>query len=65
MKKSRGELWFRVWFSLVGLGLVAAVIVVRGWPKGPALVEVIGVAGLFFAGTLGWSLYQLFHRDDR
>jgi hypothetical protein len=43
--------------------MVAAVVVLRGWPKGPALVEVIGVAGLFFAGTLGWSLYQLFRAD--
>lgn len=65
MKKPRGELWFRVWFSLAGLGLLVAVIVIRGWPRGPALVEVIGVAGLFFGGTLAWSLYQLFRRDDQ
>jgi hydrogenase/urease accessory protein HupE len=52
-----------VWFSLVGLGLLVAVIVVRGWPKGPALFEVIGVAGLFFGGTLGWSLYLLLFKD--
>jgi len=63
LKKHPKELWFRVWFSLAGLGMVAAVIVVRGLPRGPALVEVIGVAGLFFGGTLVWSLYKLFGAD--
>lgn len=56
----RGELWFRLVFSLVGLALLAFAIGVRGWPPAPALFEVIGVAGAFFGGTALWALWKLF-----
>lgn len=57
---TRGELWFRLLFSLAGLGLLAVAVALRGIPSGPALVEVIGVAGLFFGGTVIWSALRLF-----
>ncbi|MFD1344586.1 hypothetical protein [Litorisediminicola beolgyonensis] len=59
---SRGELIFRLCFSLAGLALLGAAIAVRGWPQGPALFEVIGVAGLFFGGTAVWSAWRLWKR---
>lgn len=63
MKKSRGEVLFRLWFSLAGLILLGVVVMVRGIANAPALVEVFGVAGLFFGGTLIWSLRHLFWVD--
>lgn len=57
---TRGELWFRLGFSLAGLGLLAVAVAYRGIPSGPALVEVIGVAGLFFGGTAVWAGARLF-----
>ncbi len=60
---TRGELKFRLVFSLAGLAMLAAVVVFRGVPNGPALVEVVGIAGAFFGGTAGWTLWKLFHSD--
>lgn len=48
---TRGEAWIRLGFSVVGIGLLGAVLVVHGLPEGPGLVEVLGIGGLFF----GWS----------
>lgn len=48
---TRGELKFRLAFSLAGLGLLAAALMLRGLPEGPGLIEVVGVAGLFFGLT--------------
>ena len=62
MGPGRGELIFRLVFSLVGLGLIVVAVAVRGWPQGPALVEVIGVAGLFFGGTAIWTVMKLWKR---
>ncbi|MGR3503702.1 hypothetical protein [Pseudaestuariivita sp.] len=56
---TRGELKFRLVFSLAGLCLLAAALVLRGVPQGPALFEVIVVAGGFFGGTAVWTLVQL------
>lgn len=56
---TRGELWFRLAFSLVGLCLMLAAIRYRGAPQGIALVEVIGIAGAFFGGTAIWSAWKL------
>jgi hypothetical protein len=59
LKPDRGELWFRLIFSLAGLCLMVAAIAIRGIPNGPALVEVIGIAGAFFGGTAIWSALKL------
>lgn len=56
---SRRELWFRLAFSVAGLALMAVAVSVRS-PTGPAWVEVVGFAGLFFGGTALWTLWQLF-----
>lgn len=56
---TRGELWFRLLFSLAGLCLLGVAVAYRGIPSGPALVEVIGVAGLFFGGTAIWAAIRL------
>ncbi|KNG92334.1 hypothetical protein [Pseudaestuariivita atlantica] len=56
---TRGELLFRLAFSLAGLVLLAVALFVRGVPQGPALVEVVVVAGGFFGGTAVWTLWKL------
>lgn len=56
---TRSELLFRLGFSIVGLGLLVGAVAVRGMPKGPAMFETIGVAGLFFGGTLIWTAWKL------
>lgn len=56
---TRGELWFRLVFSLLGLGLVVVVVALRGMPTGPAFVEVFLIAGGFFGGTTVWSIAKL------
>jgi hypothetical protein len=52
---TRGELWFRLVFALAGLGLLGVAVAVRGFPAGPAMVEVGGIAGLFLGGTVIWA----------
>ncbi len=64
MKPARSELVFRLAFSLAGLVLIGVVIAVRGWPQGPALFEVIGVAGAFFGGTAVWSIRKLMKQGE-
>ena len=59
---SRGELIFRLCFSLCGLGLLAIAVAMRGMPRGPALFEVFGIAGVFFLGTAIWSAWKLWGR---
>lgn len=61
---SRAELWFRLWISVAGLGILAGAIAFRGWPTGPAMFEVIVIAGGFFGGTLVWTVLKL-RRSDR
>ncbi|ETX15495.1 hypothetical protein OCH239_16005 [Roseivivax halodurans JCM 10272] len=56
---SRGEHLFRLIFSLCGLVLLVAAIVIRGWPRGAAIFEVIGIAGLFLGGSAAWSAWKL------
>ncbi|MCR9126353.1 MAG: hypothetical protein NXH82_09500 [Rhodobacteraceae bacterium] len=60
---SRSELKLRLLFSMGGLALLGAALVYRGIPAGPALFEVIGVAGLFFGGTAVWTLKKLIKRE--
>ena len=59
---SRGELLFRLAVSLAGMALLAAALMMRGLPEGPGLVEVVGVAGLFFGVTAVLSLRALLRR---
>lgn len=56
---TRGELIFRLVFSLCGLALVVVTILVRGISNAAALIEVIGIAGTFFAGTAIWAILKL------
>lgn len=60
---TRGELWFWLCVSVAGLGMMAAALAYRGLPVGPALVEVVGLAGLVF-GYLGLrSIKRLIRRE--
>lgn len=67
MKKfgpTRGELMFRLWVSIAGLGLLVATLFLRGMPTGPAMFEIIGIAGAFFGGTLIWTAHKLMQEDN-
>lgn len=56
---TRPELWFRLVFGLAGLGLLVFAMLHRGFPVGPAMIEVAGLAGLFLGGTVLWSARRL------
>lgn len=56
---TRGEHWIRLVISLGGLCLLVLLVALRGWPEGPGLVEVLGVAGLFFGGSAVMALRGL------
>ncbi len=56
---SRSEIKFRLYASLAGLAMLILAIAFRGIPTGPAMFEVVGIAGAFFGGTLIWSLLKL------
>lgn len=60
---TRGELKFRLAFSLAGLGLLGVALYLRGLPEGPGLVEVVGVSVLFFGGTAVLAIRGLLRRD--
>lgn len=60
---TRGELWFWLWASAAGLGLLALALFSRGVPNGLALVEVVGIAGLFFGYLAGRSVKRLIRRQ--
>lgn len=49
---TRGELWFWLWVSIGGFGLLAVALMLRGIPQGPAIAEVVGLAAVVF-GYLG------------
>ncbi len=59
---SRGELWFRLVFSVLGLAMMGFALWYRGVPEGPALFEVVGLAGAFFGGTAIWTGVKLWRR---
>jgi hypothetical protein len=61
---SRSEIKFRLWMSILGLALLIAAVGYRGMPSGPAMFEVVGIAGAFFGGTFIWSLWKLRHTDE-
>lgn len=60
---TRGDLLFRFWFSLAGFSLLIGALIFRGIPQGPAGWEAIGLATLFFGGTLIWTVWKLIRRD--
>lgn len=60
---TRGELWFWLWTSLGGFGLMAVALVVRGTPGGPAIAEVVGLATLLFGYLGGRSVKRLIRRQ--
>jgi hypothetical protein len=60
---TRGELWFWLWVSLFGIGLIGVAVGVRGIPEGPALFEVIGLPVLLFSYLLGRSVKRLIRRE--
>ena len=60
---TRGELWFWLWLSVGGLILMGVALAVRGIPTGPAIAEVVGLAGVVF-GYLGLrSVKRLIRRE--
>jgi xanthosine utilization system XapX-like protein len=60
---TRGELWFWLWLSGGGLALMAFALAYRGVPSGPALAEVVGLAGLVFGYLGGRSVKRLLRRE--
>jgi hypothetical protein len=60
---TRGELWFWLWASAGGLGLMGVALFLRGVPNGPALAEVIGLAGAVFGYLGGRSIKRLIRRE--
>ncbi len=60
---ARSELFFRLWCSVIGIGLMGLLVVLRGWPSGPAAFETIGIAGAFFGGTFIWTLRRIVRKE--
>ena len=60
---TRGELLFRLFFSLAGLALLVFALLFRGMPQGPAMIEIIGISTVFFGGTAIWAGWKLFNQD--
>lgn len=58
-----GDLKFRLAFSVIGLAMTAGALVYRGLPTGPGGWEAIGLAILFFGGTLIWTIVKLVRKD--
>lgn len=54
----RRELWFRLIFSLAGLGFLAGEIILRGI-AGIASAEIVLIAVAFFGGTAVWTARRL------
>lgn len=61
---TRGEHLFRLIFSIFGLAMIGLLFALRGVPNGPGLVEVVGIAALFFGVTLVLSARALLRRDQ-
>ncbi len=60
---TKGDLLFRLGFSMIGLALVAAALILRGLPTGAGGWEAIGLASIFFGGTFVWTVWKLIRRD--
>lgn len=60
---TRGELKFRLAFSFVGLVALLGALVYRDFQAGPAMVEVLIIAGGFFGGSAIWTILKLVKHD--
>lgn len=61
---TRGEMWFRLCFSLAGLALMVFALVTRGF-GGIAWVEIVLIASAFFGGSAAWCAHRLWQtRED-
>jgi hypothetical protein len=60
---TRGELWFWLFASLGGFGLMAVAIAVRGIPEGPAIAEVLGLGTVVFGYLGGRSVKRLIRHE--
>jgi xanthosine utilization system XapX-like protein len=60
---TRSELWFWLAVSAGGLGFLAVAVWVRGLPSGPAIAEVIGIAGVVFGYLGGRSIKRLIRHE--
>jgi hypothetical protein len=60
---TRGELWFWLWASLGGLGLMVFALFYHGLPGGPALAEVVALPVLAFGYLGGRSVKRLIRRE--
>jgi len=60
---TRSELWFWLWASVFGFGLLGVALTVRGIPQGPAIAEVVGLACLVFGYLGGRSVKRLIRRE--
>ncbi len=56
---SRGEHKIRLAISLAGLALMSVALATHGIANAAAMVEVIGIAGLFFGGSAVFSAWRL------
>lgn len=60
---TRGELWFWLWASIGGFGLLAVALFLRGIPQGPAIAEVVGLACVVFGYLGARSVKRLIRRE--
>lgn len=60
---TKSDLKFRLIVAVLGLALTAGALVIRGLPAGPGGWEAIGIATLFFGGTLIWTLRKLIRKE--
>ncbi len=60
---TKSDLKFRLAFSVAGLALMVGALIYRGLPSGPAGVEAIGIAAIFFGGPFVWTLRKLIKKD--
>ena len=56
---TRGELLFRLCFSVIGFVFAMVALFWRGMPSAPAVFEVGLIAGGFFGGTALWAVWKL------
>jgi hypothetical protein len=61
---TRGDLRFRLAFSLAGLALMAYALSRHG-VRGMAWFEIVVFAGAFFGGTALWTLWKLLSGPGR
>ncbi len=55
----RKELWFRLFVGVGIIAFIAAAILYRGVPSGPAAYETVGMAILVGGGTIAWCVWKL------